>query len=609
MESLSAWTLAEVEPVLAAVERGLDRGLTAVGMVCYEAAPAFDEAMIARSLDQIPYMWWGLYRGATPVPRSAFRALLEGELAEPGATDSEASATADGDSWRPQIERANYDLSVERVRSGIARGDFYQVNLTFPIEGRAVGEPGDVRNGSVLSLLGRLTAAQGPTLGAFLDGRVSGAEWQVVSASPELFFRLDGDRIETRPMKGTAARGRWLEEDLSRSRALRGSEKDRAENLMIVDMMRNDLGRIARPGSVEVARLFEVETYPTLHQLTSTVTARTGASLSELLRALFPAASITGAPKLAAMEAIRELEGHPRGPYTGTIGFITPERRAQFNVAIRTAWRETREHPFRYGVGGGIVWDSRPADEYRECQTKALVLAQEVRKHDLLESLLWMRQGGYRFLTDHLERLRCSARYFDYRYDEGRVRLALVAQARELEAAWWRSEGPDSAKVRLLLSPEGEVATESEPVLSAENGSNAGGRPLVKLVLDSSPVDSTSKWLFHKTTHRRVYEEALARARTDFPDCDDVLLMNERGELTESTRSNVLVLLDSKWLTPPISSGLLAGVFRKRLLLKGWLNESVLTVADFHRAERVLLVNSVRGFMEVDLCGWPKPGC
>ena len=453
MESLSAWTLAEVEPVLAAVERGLDRGLTAVGMVCYEAAPAFDEAMIARSLDQVPYMWWGLYRGATPVPRSAFRALLEGELAELGATDSEASATADGDSWRPQIELANYDLSVERVRSGIARGDFYQVNLTFPIEGRAVGEPGDVRDGSALRLLGRLTAAQGPTLGAFLDGRVSGAEWQVVSASPELFFRLDGDRIETRPMKGTAARGRWLEEDLSRSRALRGSEKDRAENLMIVDMMRNDLGRIARPGSVEVARLFEVETYPTLHQLTSTVTARTGASLSELLRALFPAASITGAPKLAAMEAIRELEGHPRGPYTGTIGFITPERRAQFNVAIRTAWRETREHPFRYGVGGGIVWDSRPADEYRECQTKALVLAQEVRKHDLLESLLWMRQGGYRFLTDHLERLRCSARYFDYRYDEGRVRLALVAQARELEAAWWRSEGPTALRCACFSAP------------------------------------------------------------------------------------------------------------------------------------------------------------
>ena len=600
--TLSARTLADVQPVLSEVERGLDRGFTAVGMVCYEAAPAFDDALLARTLEDLPYMWWGLYRRATPVPPAVFRALLDTELADLRTTRSTDSATAhfEGGSWSPLIKRADYDIAVEQVRSGIAQGDFYQVNLTFPMERSAAGERPVAVHGSGVGLLARLTAAQGPTLGALLDCRTNGAEWQVVSASPELFFRLDGDRISTRPMKGTAPRGRWPDEDLSRSRALLESEKDRAENLMIVDMMRNDLGRIARAGTVEVDGLWQVETYPTLHQLTSTITARTSASLSELFRALFPAASITGAPKVTAMRAIRELEGHPRGPYTGAIGFITPERRAQFNVAIRTAWRKTREGPFRYGVGGGIVWDSSATEEYRECQTKALVLTQEVPELQLLESLLWTAEGGYRFVADHLERLCQSARYFGYRYDQERVQLSLVGQARDLEGAWQRGDGPARAKVRLLLAADGAVAAESEPLLSERSRSSAGGRPLVRLAIDSSWVDSTSRWLFHKTTHRRVYEEALARARSLCANCDDVLLKNERGELTEATRANVLLLRDSKWFTPPISSGLLAGVFRKRLLEKRWLIEEVLTLADLRLAERVLLVNSVRGFMEVD---------
>ena len=335
-----------------------------------------------------------------------------------------------------------------------------------------------------------------------------GETWEVASASPELFFRLDGDTIETRPMKGTSPRHADPATDRQLAEALQTRAKDRAENLMIVDMMRNDLGRIATPGSVHVPELWKIESYPTLHQMTSTVRAHTNASLSEILTALFPCASITGAPKSTAMRAIARLEQQPRGPYTGCIGYLTPERRGQFNVAIRTAWRAQRDRPFLYGTGSGIVWDSRPQSEYRECQTKTLIALDAHSPPTLLESVLYRASSGFPRLESHVQRLRGSADAFGIELPEQPIRDALK---RELAAL--RERSVRHAKVRLLINasehgvpsdhahsgrtppgtgPSPSIVVESEPIERT--------RGPVRLTLAVEPVWSGDLWLRHKTT-------------------------------------------------------------------------------------------------------------
>ena len=346
---LVAHRVADVPPLLAEVEREVANGSWAAGFLAYEAAPAFDAAFEAHPPGALPLAWWGLFRRPREVP--------------PPAQGCPADLV-----WRPTLSRRRYGEAVARIRSHIAAGDTYQVNYTFPLEASI----GDTDPGTLFAALHH---AQGGRYSAYLDcGRFA-----VCSASPELFFALCGGEIVARPMKGTARRGRCPEEDRRRAEELLRSEKDRAENVMIVDMMRNDLGKVARPGSVRVRRLFTLETFPTVHQLTSTVSAETAAPVSEILRALFPCASITGAPKISTMRIIRRLEAGPRGVYTGAVGFLAPARsgrprRAQLNVAIRTAAVDRVAGVARYGTGGGIVWDSQAESEYQECRTKALVL-------------------------------------------------------------------------------------------------------------------------------------------------------------------------------------------------------------------------------------------
>ena len=373
---LVAERTSDVLPVLAEVETQTDSDRWAAGFLSYEAAPAFDPALAAFEPRGLPLAWWGIFEAPLEVPL---------EVRPP----CQAVAT----DWRPAVSRRRYRQTVERIRAHIAAGDTYQVNYTFPLESPFDGDPAD--------LFAAMCAAQRARYCAWVDtGRFA-----ICSASPELFFALDGERIVSRPMKGTARRGRYQAEDSNRAARLAASEKERAENLMIVDMMRNDLGRIAMPGSVEVRDLFTVETYPTVHQLTSTVSARTRASYREVLTAMFPSASITGAPKVSTSRIIRRFETGPRGVYTGSIGFLGPDRRAQLNVAIRTATvdfvppagqrntvpeagqrntvpeagqRNTVIAVATYGTGGGIVWDSASDAEYQECRAKALVLRRQL---------------------------------------------------------------------------------------------------------------------------------------------------------------------------------------------------------------------------------------
>jgi para-aminobenzoate synthetase/4-amino-4-deoxychorismate lyase len=555
VEVLVARSPGEVAAHLRRVEWAAGReDLHAAGFVSYEAAPAFDPKLPVLPPGPLPLSWFALYREP--------RVLDSLPLPEPEAYALEGMA------FEPDHEA--YIGAIAAIKSAIREGETYQVNFTGRLRGRLRGEPWD-------AFLG-LAAAQQADYCAFINTR----DFALVSASPELFFDLEGAHIACRPMKGTRPRGRWQEEDAALRERLLASAKDRAENVMIVDMVRNDLGRIARNGTVRVERLFEVERYPTVWQMTSTVTARTDAPLSAIMEALFPCASITGAPKRRTMEIIARLEGGPRGAYTGAIGFVAPGRRAQFNVAIRTLVVERADGSAEYGTGGGIVWDSSAEEEYRECLVKAEVLARRPQGFRLLETLLWEPGSGYFLLEEHLERLRRSADYFGFRVNPAGVREALEAFAVRFAGG--------ARRVRLTVDREGEPRMEAEALAEAPR------RPL-RLGIAPSPVDSGSVFLYHKTTRRQVYEEARAAC----PGCDDVLLWNERGEVTESTIASLVLRLDGELVTPPLAAGLLPGVMRGWLLGRGVVRERTVRLADLARARRLWLVNSVRRWRRAEL--------
>ncbi len=383
-------------------------------------------------------------------------------------------------------------------------------------------------------------------------------------------------------MKGTAHRGFWPARDQALARQLHDCPKNRAENAMIVDMIRNDMGRIACPGSIHVEEPFAVERYPTVLQMTSTVSSRTGATLPEVFAAMFPCASITGAPKVRTMQIIRQLESEPRGVYTGAIGMVQPGGRARFNVAIRTVVIDKENGLAEYGVGGGIVWDSRPCEEYAECRTKAAVLTAHFPPFDLLETLRFDPGTGYNLLQEHLDRLAASATYFGYRLDIALVRAELESLAAHLAAP---------VRVRLTVTESGQVNLET----AAAPCINPGAPWRLKLA--ARPVNKSDVFLYHKTTHRLVYDNA----RRESPPCDDVLLYNEAGQVTETTIANIVCRIDGRLVTPPLESGLLAGAFRQSLIKNGQVAEQIIRVDQLPHCQELFAVNSVRGWMNAVL--------
>ncbi|HLB30043.1 MAG TPA: aminodeoxychorismate synthase component I [Gammaproteobacteria bacterium] len=557
---LTAHGLEDVPDVLAEAQTAIAReNLHAAGFVSYESAPAFDKALTARPGSEFPYVWFGLYRTVLPV--SLPRPGTGGELPEID--------------WQASVSDAEYRAAIGRIKHYIREGDTYQVNYTFRLRGPDVDDPWRI----FLAMI----AAQGRTLGAFIQG----ADWCVSSASHELFFRLDGDELTSRPMKGTVTRGLTQGEDLAREEWLRNSAKNRAENIMIVDMIRNDMGRIARTGSVKATNLFEIEKYPTLWQMTSTVSCRTRAGLRDIFQALFPCASITGAPKRRTMEIIREVESTPRGLYTGAIGYFSPNRRAQFSVAIRTVTINHRDAVMEYGTGGGVVWDSEPEDELAECLAKARIVTRPAPEFSLLETLLWTPDSGCFLLEEHLRRLRNSAAYFDFNLDEP----GLLRRIAECTAGLT----PVAHRLRVLAHRNGEIQLEAEP-LSTRTGN-------YHVILAAAAVKTTDPFLYHKTTRRDIYKYALAAA----PGHDDVLLWNERGELTESCIANLVVELDGNLHTPPVTCGLLAGVYRETLLREGRISERIIRKEELPVCSRIYLINSVRGMWEIQLPGANTP--
>ena len=546
----------EVLPALREVEREVSRGRHAAGFLSYEAAPGLDPVLQTRSGGMLPLIWFGLFRERTEV--------APGSLMPSGSYSLSA--------WAPSISRPAYDQALWRIRDYIASGDTYQVNFTFRM--RAAFE-GDDR-----AFYRDLCRSQRASYCAYLDlGR-----YRLLSASPELFFSLQDGALTARPMKGTRPRGRWPEEDEKLAAELREAEKDRAENVMIVDLLRNDLGRVSQTGSVAVPRLWEVERYETVLQMTSTVTShlRSGIGLAELLTALFPCGSVTGAPKVRTTQIISELEDSPREIYTGSIGFISPGPEIRFNVAIRTAWIDTLTGRAEFGVGGGITYDSSPEGEYEECQVKARVLTARCPEVDLLETLLFEAGSGYFLLARHLDRLHHSARFFGFSCDIDRVANRLEKEAGNLDGGAY--------KVRLLLGRTGSLQVNHEKL-------EPQARKPLRVAIAAEPVDSREPLLFHKTTCRTTYESRLASR----PDCDEVILQNERGEITECCIGNLVAVMEGAMWTPPQESGLLSGTFREELLVRGDIGVRLLTPRDLQRAEELYLINSVRRWVRLEL--------
>jgi para-aminobenzoate synthetase/4-amino-4-deoxychorismate lyase len=561
VEVIEARTLEDILPALRRVEAAISRGLHAAGFISYEAAPGINPDLTALPPGEIPLLWFGIFER---------RLTLSSSLPD----DPPPSASYRADEWQSSLTPDEYTAAVERVREYISAGDTYQVNLTMRRTFSFNGDP--------YLFYRDLCRSQRAPFCAFLELE----RFRILSASPELFFRLCDGTLTTRPMKGTGNRGRWHEDDEEAKRRLREDPKERAENLMIVDLLRNDLGMVSATGSVAVSSMFDIEPLETVHQMTSTITSRLkeGAGIVELFQALFPCGSVTGAPKKRTMEIIAELEDMPRGIYTGCIGFISPGPEAVFSVAIRTIVVDTEKGSGQMGIGSGITFDSRAEDEYAECLAKGRFALEQRPEFQLIETMLFAEGDGLFLLERHLGRLRRSAAYFDFRLNEEPIRRALAARTASLCG---------SHKVRLLLSRKGTFAIQCEPIADDPPGAShlaavAGKR-----------VDSRDPFIYNKTTHRPLY----AAAPAERPDCIDLLFLNERDEVAEGAYHNIVVRMEGELLTPPLESGLLPGVFREELLESGEIRERAVTAEQLKGAEEIYLINSVRKWRRVTLTG------
>ena len=559
---LVAHHIDEVKPVLEAVHAAAEAGHWCVGHVRYEAAPAFDAALQVHAADG-PLVWFEVHDGAPSAwpPAEA-------------AGHAEARAT-----WLPTLARPDFDAAIARIHQAIGDGELYQVNYTAPWMGTVTGE-----GAALFDAL--LRAQPGGYAACFTAG-----DEQVLSVSPELFFDWQasaaGGSILARPMKGTAARGTTPALDVAAAERLRASPKERAENVMIVDLLRNDLSRIAEPHTVRVPELFHTQALPTVWQMTSDVQARTrtGLRLPDVFAALFPCGSVTGAPKVRAMQLIRELERQPRGIYCGAIGVVRPDGRggiaATFNVPIRTV--VMRGTQARCSIGSGITASAEAGAEWQEWLHKQAFLARASEPFEVLETLALV-DGVYRHQAEHLARMAEAAQHFGYPWQPAAVHACLQALAAQHGSGPWR--------VRLLLDRFGQPRAEAFALQPTATP--------VRLQLAPRPLaEAHGEWVRFKTTRRAHYA---AFAPAPGSGIFDTVLFNAEGEITESTFGNLAMQMDDgRWLTPPLACGLLPGVGRAVALREGRVQEGVVRVQDLHRVRRWAFINSLRGWLDAEL--------
>ncbi len=577
------------------IEQALKQGLWLAGWFCYEWGYLL--------YDRLPLLL-NLHRPHIPLAlllvfREPYILFHENEAAAPLNTvySRESMLCSAAQEMLLDVTHDGYLSAIEQIKEYIRAGDTYQVNYTLRSRFK-VSE-----NFDALSLYLQLRESQSVPYGAFM--RIG--DTYVLSCSPELFFRKEGGIITTRPMKGTAKRGKTMQEDAEIAERLHADIKNRAENIMIVDLLRNDLGRIAAIGSVETPELFRVERYSTLFQMTSTVQARVSdnCSLERLFRSIFPSGSVTGAPKLRTMEIIAELEGSARGIYTGAIGFISPLNTACFNVAIRTLVMNKGQAEL--GIGSGVTIGSDSHSEYEECRLKADFLfkhRQQLPDFQLIETMLWnpdeMQKtrplASYFLLHRHLKRMAESAHYFEFIWNEEDVLQRLAEFSQQLTA---RSL---PVRVRMSLSRSGRITITWQDWPLAPNSPD-----LAYVSLASVCTSSQDVFLYHKTTHRPVYNAEHSKAvAKGYLDC---IFLNERNEVTEGAITNLFIRRKGSTVlfTPPVSCGLLNGTLRQELLEAGKAVEAVLYLRDLYGADAVFVGNSVRGLKQVQLAQFKDP--
>ncbi|HDY88620.1 MAG TPA: aminodeoxychorismate synthase component I [bacterium] len=567
--------ISEIENVLAEIESFVNRDYYAAGYITYEAGYAFETKLtdlISKVNFSHPLIWFGIFKNPYIFDiRNTGKDELKSEEFHRSCHDMLPYEITGIDLNMSENE---YKNSVERIKNYIGSGDTYQINYTWNINFSFKGSP--------LALYYDLKKKQEVSYSAIIKH----GDTYIVSLSPELFFRRTGNRIISRPMKGTLKRGYTLADDKKNSDTLHKSEKNRAENVMIVDLLRNDIGRISETGSVKVNKLFEVEKYETLFQMTSTIEGdlEAGTTYSDIFKKIFPCGSVTGAPKIRSMEIIHELEKDTRGVYTGAIGYISPHEEAVFNVAIRTP--VIKNNKGEMGIGSGIVWDSTPDDEYKECCLKMNFFSKSIEEFKLLETLLY-HKGTYRLLKQHVQRMQDSAHYFDFRFDAEELATYLKKYAEQFTDNC-------NYRVRVLCDRSGTFHAENSQIGSSIKTQNA------HVAFSGKTMDSRNVLLYHKTTHRTVYNEMYKKALEK--GLADVIFINEKGEVTEGCISNIFIKKNKELITPPVKCGILNGLMRQYIIKKAKnVREDILTQDDIRKADSLYICNSVRGITRIKL--------
>ncbi|MHB1049352.1 MAG: aminodeoxychorismate synthase component I [Bacteroidota bacterium] len=558
IEVFRAYSLEEIPDIFHRIESALSRQQWIAGYIGYESGYHFEYVVQdAGKPAKLPLLTMCVYNAPTSIPAGM---LDDDEYDSPAFSNLHFS-----------ISETAYRSAIDRIKNYIENGDTYQVNFTDRVEFDC--------SGSAVDFYRALRKKQHVPYGAFINL----GETQILSFSPELFFRRHGSTITAKPMKGTAKRGKTLREDRELSDWLRNDEKNRSENLMIVDLLRNDLGRICSAGSVDVSDMYAVEKLETVLQMTSTVSGRLRDDIRyyDIFRSLFPCGSVTGAPKIRTMQIIHELEQHPRGVYCGAIGFISPHGESVFSVAIRTLVVNGNRGVM--GVGSGIVYDSDPVKEYEECLLKTRFITHPLNRFDLLETILWDKE--YIFLEEHFSRLRDSAEYFGYPFDRTAILTHLNIAAQKFSAG-------NTYRIRLLVGSDGVPRTETA-VLGVKTNSDV-------IRIAEEHTDSSDRFLYHKTTFRELYNRY--RKRADEERIADYIFLNERNEITEGCITNIFIEKNGRLYTPPLSSGTLNGIYRQHMLstVKN-AQEKILTLDDVRHADEVYICNSVRGMQKVAL--------
>lgn len=478
---------------------------------------------------------------------------------------------------KPNISKKEYIKNIKKIKKEIEEGNTYQVNYTFKHKFKFSGDP--------LKLFYDLSFKQSVPYASIINFK----NFYILSFSPELFFKKQKNKIYTKPMKGTISRGKNLEEDEENKQKLKKSIKDKAENIMIVDLLRNDLAKVSSIGTVEVKNLFNIEKFETLFQMTSEIICKLKNKIDwyTIFQNLFPSGSVTGAPKINTMDIIKKIEKEPRFIYTGSIGHILPKNKAKFNVAIRTLLLNTKKHKGEMGIGSGIVYDSDANKEYNECLLKSKFLTDKKTNFSLIETIL-LENTEYFLLELHLDRLKKSAQYFNYLFKESYIRKKLDSFRKKMQKN-------KKFKIRLMLKQNGQIKIDYYEIQNIKKNKT------LKIKFSKITTNSNNIFYYHKTTNRKIYDNEFKKAQQE--GFFDVIFTNKKNEITEGAISNIVIKKNNTYFTPAIKSGLLNGVYRQYLLNKKDfpLEEKILFKKDIYNAEKIYIINSVRKMVEVNL--------